>query len=132
MKKRYSGSCHCGAIRYEADIDLDAGTFKCNCPMCSMTRNWATIVRPEAFRLLAGEADLKDYQPDAIHHVFCKICGVRSFAWGDDPAFGGKFYGVRISCLKPLDVDELMKAPVTYYDGLNDDYASSPAEIRHL
>ncbi len=97
-----------------------------------MTRNWATIVRPEAFRLLAGEADLKDYQPDAIHHVFCKICGVRSFAWGDDPAFGGKFYGVRISCLKPLDVDELMKAPVTYYDGLNDDYASSPAEIRHL
>ena len=132
MKKTYAGSCHCGAVRFEADIDLSAGTFKCNCPMCTKTRMWCAITKPDAFRMLGGEADLNDYQPDNIHHVFCKHCGVRSFAWGDNPDPGGKFYSVRVSCLEGVDIDELVNAPITYYDGHNDNYQSPPAETRHL
>jgi hypothetical protein len=132
MKKTYAGSCHCYAIRFEADIDLSAGTFKCNCPICAKTRMWCAIVKPDSFRLLAGEADLKDYQPDNVHHLFCQHCGVRSFAWGENPGLDGKFYAVRLSCLEEVDVAELLNAPVTYYDGRNDNYQSPPAEIRHL
>jgi hypothetical protein len=29
-------------------------------------------------------------------------------------------------------IDELVNAPVTYFDGANDKYDSAPAEIRHL
>jgi hypothetical protein len=131
MTKSYVGACHCGAVRLEADRDLSAGTFKCNCPICTKTRMWGVIVKPEAFRLLRGHADLNDYHPDTVHHVFCNHCGVRPFAWADDPETG-KFYAVRLSCLEDLNVDDLINAPVTYYDGRNDNYDSAPAETRHL
>ena len=91
MKRTYSGHCHCEAVRFEAELDLSAGTFKCNCSMCTMTRLWGAIVEPDSFRLLAGEAELVDYQPDNIHHVFCKHCGVRSFGWGEIPSSAGSF-----------------------------------------
>ena len=68
MKKTYPGSCHCGTVRFEADLDLRAGTFECNC----------------------------------------------------------------ISCLDDVNVDELMAAPMAYFDGLHDNYESPPQEIRHL
>jgi hypothetical protein len=127
MKKTYIGHCHCGAVRFEADLDLSAGTFKCNCSMCRMTRLWGALVGADSFRLSAGEADLVDYQPDNVHHVFCRKCGVRSFGWGESPELGGKFYAVRVNCLDGVDIDELVKAPITYYDGAHDKYDSPPA-----
>lgn len=134
MKKTYTGSCHCGAVRYQAELDLDAGTFKCNCSICTKLRNWLAVAQADAFRLLAGESDLSEYQfgKKTIHHLFCKHCGVSSFSWGQDPKIGGKFYAVKVNCLDDVAVDELVNAPVKYVDGRHDNFKAAPPEIRHL
>lgn len=133
MLKTYAGACHCGAVRFEACIDLGAGTFKCNCSICAMNRFWPAVVGPDSFKLLLGEAELTEYlfNTRKNRHLFCKHCGVRAYGIGYTPD-GSQVYGVNVMCLQGLDIDELMSSPITYVDGRNDKWSSVPAEIRHL
>lgn len=132
--KTYTGSCHCGDIRFECDIDLSVGTSKCNCSICTKGRFWKTIARSDAFRLLQGRELLSDYTfgSHSIHHLFCRRCGVKPFGRGHMEELGGEFYAVNVVCLDNATDEELANAPVQYEDGRNNDWNSSPAETRHL
>lgn len=135
-KKTYHGACHCGAVTYEAGIDFEKGTTRCNCSICTKSRFWFAIVAPEDFKVEKGEAQLSDYtwippgkSESHLHYKFCKICGVRTFAEGND----GKFYAVAIATLDGIDqhADQLVRT-LKFNDGRNDDLKHAPAETRLL
>ncbi len=135
MIKTYHGSCQCGAVRFEADLDLSKGTQRCNCTLCRKLRNWVAVTAPNHFRLIAGAAGLGQFLPvpDGPNaYCFCATCGVRVFSRGDHPALGGAFVSVAIAALDNATVAELIAAPIIWCDGLNNDWGHAPVEVRHL
>jgi hypothetical protein len=133
MLKTYHGSCHCGAVTFEADIDLTESTYRCNCSICRRTRFWPAIAKSDGFRLLTGETDLTKYvfNTRKNHHYFCKHCGVRAFGIGNDTPVG-KMVGVNVMCLEGVSDEELSKLTITYVDGLHDNWQNAPAFFSHL
>ncbi|MBN8509635.1 MAG: GFA family protein [Burkholderiales bacterium] len=133
MLTTYPGSCHCGAVRFEADLDLTQPSYRCNCSICRRTRFWPAVARPEQFRLLQGEAELTQYRfaTRRNEHWFCRRCGVRCFGIGNDTPIG-KMVGVNLGCLEGVDEATLAQVPIVYVDGLNDRWQSAPAFCAHL
>lgn len=141
MKKTYRGSCHCGAVRYKADLDLADNTRRCNCSFCRKTRMWKIFALQGQFRLTAGEDALSDYRAAAshwpegtVHHRFCSRCGVRAFSRGylEVEPFNGWFHAVNLATLDDATDAELAAAPIQYENGRDDDWNAPPAETRYL
>jgi len=132
MLKTYTGSCHCGALKFEADLDLTQSTFRCNCSICKRTRFWPAVAKEDGFRIISGESELTKYTFNSHknHHYFCKHCGVRAFGIGNDTPMG-KMYGINVGCLDQLTDKELSELPITYVDGLHDKF-EPPEYFNHL
>ncbi len=109
--KTYSGSCHCGAVRFEAATD-PAEAIACNCSHCAKDGLWLTFVTADRFKLLAGEGGLREYlfNKPAIHHLFCPACGVEPFARGSKN--GQPTYAINVRCLDGLDIATLQPKPI--------------------
>lgn len=141
MRKTYHGSCHCGAVTFEADIDLSAGVHKCNCTFCWKSRMLKVFAMAGQFRLISGTESLHDYIPvpsswpaGEIHHYSCRICGFQPFSKGylEMEPFNGWFHAVNAACLDDMTPEEIAAAPVVYEDGRNDLQHQAPAFTAHL
>jgi hypothetical protein len=106
--KAYSGGCHCGKVRYRANLDLSKELVTCNCSMCKRMGSILAFAPASEFTLESGEDVLTDYQfnKKSIHHVFCSTCGIRSFARGKMPD-GKPMCAINVRCLDGVDPNSL-------------------------
>jgi len=126
--KTYTGSCHCGAIRFEADLDLGEGSNRCNCSYCAKARAWFAFAKgAERFRSLDG-AGASEYrwtppgEPEPhLTYTFCRTCGVRTYARGNLQALGGVFHAISVPTLE-LTPEERAAIPIRYIDGRSGRY----------
>lgn len=137
--KTYHGSCHCGRVRYEADLDLAEPTTRCNCSVCFKSRMWFALALGDAFRLIEGAAHLTDYRwtppgksEPSLHFQFCGHCGIRTHGWGVHESFGGRFTAVALATLDDAPADVLAAAPISRIDGRHDRFDHPPEDIRLL
>lgn len=110
---KYTGGCHCGNIRFEAEMDIKE-VLSCNCSICSKRGHLLAFTPESNFKLLKGEDSLADYQfgKKSIHHHFCKNCGVGTFGRAKSP--NGEMRAINVRCLDGVD---FTKFPVNYFDG---------------
>jgi hypothetical protein len=76
-----AGGCHCGAVRFEAELDAAVEAQTCNCSMCEKV-GFVHVITPESrFRLTQGSESLTTYtfNTGVARHLFCSTCGVKSF-----------------------------------------------------
>ena len=120
MKTTHLGSCHCGAVKFEVELDATKGS-RCNCTICTKIGMTGNIVKPEAFRLLAGESSTRMYEwgGKSSQRFFCSSCGIHCFARGHLKEVGGDYVSVNLNCVDDVDVAEVVMG---YWDGRHNNW----------
>jgi len=123
--KKYTGSCHCGAVRFEADVDLGNGAIRCNCTICTKTAWFGALVKPNAFALLSGEENLSSYEwaSKTSRRYFCKHCSVNCFARGYLEQVGGDYVSLNVNCFDEVELQDLK---VAHWDGRHNNWEAGP------
>jgi hypothetical protein len=118
------GSCHCGAVRFEVEIDVGGGT-RCNCSICTKVGAIGGLVKPAAFTLLAGEGGMGEYLwgGKVATRYFCKHCGIHCFGRGHLAELGGDFVSINLNTLDDIDPYQLA---VVHWDGRHDNWQAGP------
>jgi hypothetical protein len=101
--QKFTGSCQCGAVRYDVEADL-SNTITCNCSRCQRLGLVLAFTPREKFDLKSGKDNLTEYlfNKKQIRHLFCEICGVQSFAYGAMPD-GSLIAAINVNCLEGVD-----------------------------
>ena len=102
---RYFGSCHCGAIRFEIDAEIN-DIYTCDCSLCRKKNALMTTVHEDRFKLLQGEDRLALYQWNAgiARHYFCSACGIYPFHRKRSMP---DHYGINVRCLDDFDASSV-------------------------
>ena len=103
-EQHYKGSCQCGAVTFEADLDLDK-TVTCNCSRCQRLGSVLTFTTRDKLDVKTGMDSLTQYlfHKNVIRHQFCKVCGIEPFALVDKNWQGNPAAAVNVNCLEGVD-----------------------------
>jgi len=121
----YTGSCHCGAVKFEVEAAKKVVCQDCNCSICSKSGFLHLIVPKSKFKLLQGENHLTTYTFDSAEakHKFCKICGIKSFYI---PRSNPDGYDINVRCLEPQPEELIIES----FDGKN--WEANAHKLSHL
>jgi hypothetical protein len=113
MLETREGGCHCGRIRFRAEVDLDL-LSQCSCTMCTKKGILHLPIFPDAFTLLRGKQALKVYhfETGVAQHIFCEHCGIHPFYV---PRSQPDKITVNARCLDDIDGPSLK--PSRFFDG---------------
>jgi hypothetical protein len=101
MTTTYQGSCHCGAVRFEVDTDLDSVRV-CDCSLCHKRGALNHRVAESQFRLLTPIDNLSLYQwhTQTAKDYFCPTCGILAFR---RPRTAPDCWTINVRCLDGVD-----------------------------
>lgn len=113
--RRYSGSCHCGEIRFAFSGPEIAEAMRCNCSICKRKGALMTdfVIAPEQMSFGPGDCRTSIYRFDdgtAKHH-FCPRCGIFTYV---ETRLDPGHYRVNLGCVDGIDCGSLT---VRVYDG---------------
>ncbi len=111
---KYSGSCHCGAIKFEIEAPEDLVVDDCNCSICAKSGHLHLILPKANFTLLQGEESITTYtfNTGVAEHMFCKVCGIKPFYI---PRSNPDGYAVNARCLDTQPAS----LTIVPFDGVN-------------
>ena len=113
---RIEGGCHCGTVRFSAELHEPAvELLDCDCSICRMTGYLHLILPDDDFHLLRGEPELIEYRfgTKTARHLFCRHCGIKSFY---KPRSHPDHISVNYRC---LDEGHDLEPTVIPFDGRN-------------
>ena len=113
MLETREGGCHCGRVRFRAEVDLDL-LSNCSCSICTKKGILHLGTDPATFRLLRGKTALKAYTfgTGVAQHTFCAHCGMHPFYI---PRANPHRISVNARCLDDIDGPSLQ--PKRFFDG---------------
>lgn len=121
-----AGGCHCGAVRFEVELESVVEAQGCNCSICEKT-GFVHIITPESrFRLVSGADTLSNYtfNTGVARHLFCSVCGVKGFY---RPRSNPDGWSVNARC---LDDPDSLDIRIEAFDGRN--WEANAGALAHL
>jgi hypothetical protein len=140
-RKSFTGSCHCGFVRYEVVLSLPSPpdpptATRCNCTVCLKTGSTNFRVAPDDFTLQSPPSfnEIPDYQfrSKDTHKYFCKECGIHVCGKGKYEYEGKVFEYFTINILtldQPQEGLDLSTWKIKYWDGRNDNWKDGMRDV---
>lgn len=110
------GSCHCGAVQFEARLPGELHGSRCNCSICAIKGAVMVYLPLDDLTVTQGEDKLRCYQFNtrAARHYFCSNCGIHCYHQArSDP----DKYAINAACLEGVSPYDFTEIPVN--DGIN-------------
>jgi hypothetical protein len=106
------GGCHCGAVRFQAELADGFNTIRrCTCSLCRRRGAVAVSAKLGGVTIRQGADRLSSYRfnTGTAEHFFCSVCGIYTH---HQRRSNPNEYGVNVACLDGVSPFDFAEVPV--------------------